>query len=242
MIPLALGLGLLATGGSLAGSWLSKKSADKQMKFQDRMSSTAAQRSVQDYRAAGLNPALAYGHTASTPGGASATFQDPVSPGISGAKDVALAKNSMALANREQDNRDRLAAGNLQLMNAQFDKARQEAAVAEQSKIRGIMDNTVMRTVLPNEIQRRVAEAAIALHNRDFAKADAELRALSLPGARNEAALQSWMGTWGAALPFISSAAGPAAGILRALGGLKGKPPLPAKAPINIHNYVKPPR
>lgn len=79
MDPLTLGF-LAASAAGLGGSIYSAKSAkreaEKNREFQERMSSTAHQRGVQDLIKAGLHPMLGASGGASSPGGAVAQVPD----------------------------------------------------------------------------------------------------------------------------------------------------------------------
>lgn len=82
-LPVAMiaGAGLSSAVDLIGGSSArreSKEQADQMMDFQERMSSTAYQRSVADMRAAGINPALMFGGggPSSTPSGAQAPIEN----------------------------------------------------------------------------------------------------------------------------------------------------------------------
>lgn len=66
--------GMLGRSDATAANAATAASAQKQMDFQERMSSTSYQRGVKDMEAAGLNPMLAYSQGgANAPGGAAYT-------------------------------------------------------------------------------------------------------------------------------------------------------------------------
>lgn len=84
VLPAAIG-GVFSALGASKQNKANRAMAREQMAFQERMSSTAYQRSARDLEAGGLNRILALGSPASSPGGQTAQMQNVGKAGVEGA-------------------------------------------------------------------------------------------------------------------------------------------------------------
>lgn len=194
IVPLITGV--LGAAGTALANQSNRSMSREQMRFQERMSNTAAQRSVADYRAANLNPALAYERSASSPSGASATMGDAVSSGL-----------SSALATRR-------AIADIELIKSQIEATK--AGAAKTNTEREIAQHELgIRQVSvgdePTWRDEQLARRRAALRDMAFAGSqqpvdarrkavDLLLQELLIPGARAEA---KWAGKAGAVRPAL---------------------------------------
>lgn len=114
--------GIISSKGQAAANKQNIALAREQMKFQERMSSTAYQRAGSDLSAAGLNRILALGSPASSPGGARANVLNEGAPMAEGLQDAA----STALQVRKQN-------AELKLMYSQEGLLNQQEYAAQQA-------------------------------------------------------------------------------------------------------------
>lgn len=164
------------------------------------MSSTAAQRSVADYKAAGLNPALAYDRPASAMSGASTSFGNAGQAGVASAQqfqgmalELARTRQQMSI-DQVQSNADAqvkaATALNLASQTARTDTDRDFIS----SRLRDQLRETSFRNLTqPFDLRQAAAQARIS--------------ELSLPGAENRSRFDRATGMLAPAVSLLHSSA-----------------------------------
>lgn len=168
--PISMGAAAVLAGGSILGQGLSSalgaSQAEKQMRFQERMSSTAHQREVEDLRKAGLNPILSakLGGSSSPPGamGQVPDFGNSAKTGIDAMRlmgEMGIQQATVRDINAAADLKD---TQRLDITNTQQSRIAQALAAAQQSLASGnLSDNQarqVQQTVKNLEAQLKVIQ------------------------------------------------------------------------------------
>jgi hypothetical protein len=193
-----------------------------QMHFQERMSSTAYQRAVQDMQSAGLNPMLAYSQGgASAPMGAMPQVENTAASAFQGSQISAMVDNLRAMNEKiaaETKNVESQTAVNL--AQVPYLEQQTRTSVSSAANLEAQSKNILERLEkqMPEEVHKLISEAirnfetttnlnaqtrnlyeTFALIKQQVkterertavTRAEAELRALDIPKARNEAGVQ----------------------------------------------------
>lgn len=187
-----------SVGGAALTNRANAREAQKNRDFQERMSSTAIRRQRDDMISAGINPAqAANAGGASTPGGAVAAVENPLSGGISNARETRMAQEQIKLL---QSQREKLDVEKSKTSVEGATAITQQKIVAEQLK-QAEQLTKFQPSMLSGQVQQMTIGNA--------------LNALLMPGATNQAKLDKRLGEAGPAIQLILNSAKGVKGLLK---------------------------
>lgn len=144
--------GVAQSLGQNSANQTNARIAGDQMNFQERMSSTAHQREVEDMKKAGLNPMLGSMNGASTPTGASATMENTMGGFASTAQDMSNTiqrSREYALAKEKQGKELEVMNTQMRNMNANTAKAAQETRALQYDADSSKLKSDSIRAIRP---------------------------------------------------------------------------------------------
>lgn len=127
--------GIASLGGSLWSTGQNQASAKASMAAQKEYQQNKHQWEVADLKAAGLNPILSANSAGGSVSGATSTADNPgeaLATGMSSAQQVKASRSNVALAQRQQDNADRI--NSAQVANIEADTAKKQQEVVESAE------------------------------------------------------------------------------------------------------------
>lgn len=191
-----LGGALIGGHGQSQTNAANAAEAQRNRDFQERMRATQYQTAVEDMKAAGLNPALAYQQGgAGNVSGSTAQFQNPAAGAAESAASALQTFQAM-----------RLNAAQIENINAQTDKTRQEEQMIGMQRVMQNLQNLIGHRTFADAIERIKAEARQMTSSAREAQASARIRELGIPEA--EAIAAFYRSIIGKASPYVTGAAG----------------------------------
>lgn len=185
----AVAAAALSAGGSMIANQQNIALSRENRRWQERMASTQAQRSVQDYAKAGLNPALAYDRPAAAPGSSAPQVEDSLSKGVSSGLSA------------------RTAQAQLVLMEEQAKKTQAETAATKFGAVANVWKTVAEARAIAQRTQFEAAVQPHQLRSAEIAKLMAEY------GMTKAQAEQAYYKMMGPAAFAIDNLSGPIGGV-----------------------------
>lgn len=210
--PIMVG-GAIAAAGGIYSALSAKKEAEKNRKFQEKMSNTAHQREVEDLKAAGLNPALSAmrGSGASSPSGNIADtsgYGEGASAGVNAALAIKGQQAQIALLKAQEQETNAKTVGLVQDNEFKFNSNPGQLDIQRIQIELNTATLAERKQLIPLVVAKAREEVGLTANSAMAARARAILDQYAATGAFNEAEFQRVIGSKGPWVKLLLDTAG----------------------------------